>query len=78
MNRIEVLIISNKYDFSTDYVAYALQDLGVSYLRINRDEFLNYSIKFLPETEELYIVLNGEKFYASNTVVMTPSKVDIF
>jgi len=69
VNRIEVLIISNKYDFSTDYVAYALQELGVSYLRINRDEFLNYSIKFLPETEELYIVLNGEKFYASNTVL---------
>ena len=69
MNRIEVLIISNKRDFSTDYVAYALHELNVPYLRIDRDELLNYSIRFLPESEELHIELNGERFYTSSEIL---------
>jgi len=69
VNKTEVLIISNKRDFSTDYVCHALHELKVPYLRINRDEFLNYSIKFLPESEELYIELNQKKFYTSSNIL---------
>jgi len=66
VNKVEVLIISNKFDFTTDYVAYALQKLQASYLRINRDEFSCYSIKLFPENEELYIALGMERFFISS------------
>jgi len=66
VNKIEVLIISNKFDFTTDYVVLALRKLKVPYVRINRDEFLNYSIKLFLENEELHVDIDGKVFIISN------------
>jgi len=66
VNKVEVLIISNKFDFTTDYVVIALRELKISYVRINRDEFFNYSIKLLLEKEELHVDIDGELFVISN------------
>ena len=66
MNKIEVLIISNKFDFTTDYVVLALRELKIPYVRINRDEFFNYSIKVFLEKEELHVDINGKVFVLSN------------
>lgn len=44
MNDVDILIISDKLDFTTDYVCLELAQRGDSYLRVNRDEFAEYSI----------------------------------
>lgn len=44
MNDVEHLIVSNSFDFASDYICYELQRRGQKYLRINRDKFLDYSI----------------------------------
>lgn len=66
MNKVDVLIISNKFDFTTDYVVLALRELKIPYVRINRDEFLNYSIKVFLEKEELHVEIDGKVFNLSN------------
>lgn len=44
MNKVEILIISNTLDFTTDYVCLELYKRKSNYLRINRDEFQKYNI----------------------------------
>jgi hypothetical protein len=44
----KVLIISNQYDFSTDFVCVELERQNVIYWRINRDELEDYEINFDP------------------------------
>ena len=66
MNKTYVLIISNKFDFTTDYVVLALRELKIPYVRINRDEFFNYSIKVLVEKEEFHVDIGGKAFVLSN------------
>lgn len=43
-----VLILSNKFDFSTDLITIQLAREGVSYLRLNRDQFELYDIDLDP------------------------------
>jgi hypothetical protein len=43
-----VLIISNKFDFSTDFITVKLNKLKVEYLRLNRDELHDYEIELNP------------------------------
>ncbi|WP_452597116.1 ATP-grasp domain-containing protein [Pontimicrobium sp. MEBiC01747] len=53
----KVLLISNRYDFSTDFVAVELDKQNIEYIRINRDELKDYSIEFnpiIPETVGKY------------------------
>jgi hypothetical protein len=49
----EVLLISNRFDFSTDFIALELANQGVNFIRINRDELKDYSIEFDPIKPEL-------------------------
>lgn len=44
----EVLIISNKFDFSTDLITNKLREFNINYLRLNRDELGEYKIQFDP------------------------------
>lgn len=44
MNKVECLIISSSIDYSTDYICLELMDKGISYLRLNRDQFQFYDI----------------------------------
>lgn len=66
MNEVEILIISNKFDFTTDYITHELHKLGIPYVRINRDEFSSYGIKLSLSNEELYIKISGNKFIVTN------------
>lgn len=43
-----VLIISSRYDFSSDFIAVELENQKIPYLRINRDELKDYVIEFDP------------------------------
>lgn len=63
MNKIDVLIISTKYDFSTDYICIELHKRKSKYLRINRDEFKNYNVIFNINEEYLEIQIDDKKYF---------------
>lgn len=44
----EILIISSKLDFATDYITQSLAERGASYIRLNMDELKNYEIYLNP------------------------------
>lgn len=62
----EILIISNKYDFSTDYVIYKLEKLKANYLRLNQDELGNYKILMNPQEEYIECIYNNSSYKISN------------
>lgn len=49
----KVLLISNRFDFSTDFIAVELANQGVDFIRINRDELKDYTIEFDPIKPEI-------------------------
>ena len=49
----KVLLISNKFDFATDFIAVELNRQEVPYIRINRDELKDYRISFDPIKPEI-------------------------
>lgn len=59
---IDVLIISNKFDYSTDYICLNLEKENISYLRINRDNFHKYQVFFDLTKDTLEINLNKKKY----------------
>lgn len=61
VNNIDVLVISNKYDFTTDYICIELKKRGISYLRLNKDCFHNYKVDFNINSEELIVEVNSNK-----------------
>jgi hypothetical protein len=61
----EVLLISNRFDFSTDFIAIELASQGVSFIRINRDELKDYSIVFDPVKPEILGKYNDYSFTIS-------------
>lgn len=44
----EVLLLSNKHDYSTDHIAILLKSYGVKYLRLDRDTFNDMAISLFP------------------------------
>lgn len=61
----EVLLISNRFDFSTDFIAIELAKQGVDFIRINRDELKDYLIEFDPVKPELKAKYNDYLFTIS-------------
>lgn len=66
MNKVDILIISDTMDFTTDYICLELQRRNASYLRINRDKFKEYRIVFDIETLVIYITINYRKYIIDN------------
>jgi len=62
----EVLIISNKFDFSTDFVTNKLNQFGVSFLRLNRDDLYDYKIKLDPLEPSLYVAIDAYEYHVSD------------
>jgi hypothetical protein len=60
VNDVEILIVSDKLDFTTDYVCLELDRREANYLRINRDEFADYSISFNIDSTNLTINQNNK------------------
>ena len=61
----EILIISNKHDYSTDHITFQLHKMGASYLRLNRDQFLEFNISFIPTEQKLFGETNNFSFEIS-------------
>lgn len=66
MSKVEILIISDTMDFTTDYVCLELHRRNTSYLRINRDKFEEYKIVFDINSVILNITINSEKHIIDN------------
>lgn len=61
----KILLISNRFDFSTDFIAVELTNQGIEYIRINWDELKNYSIEFDPIRPEIRGKYNNYSFIVS-------------
>lgn len=61
----EVLLISNRFDFSTDFIALELANQDINFIRINRDELKDYSIEFDPIKPEIKAKYNDYSFTIS-------------
>lgn len=62
MSEVEHLILSSTLDFSTDYVCYEMNKRGLSYLRLNRDRFLSYLIRYRVESGSLEIKIGDNNY----------------
>ena len=62
----KVLLISNRFDFSTDFIAVELAAQNIEFIRINRDELKDYVIEFDPITPEIKATHNDYSFIISN------------
>ena len=62
MNEVEHLILSSTLDFSTDYICYELRQRGLPYLRLNRDRFLKYIVRYDVETKSLEIKIGDNNY----------------
>lgn len=58
----EILIISNKYDYSTDHITFQLNRMGAFYLRLDRDQFSNFKISFIPAEQNIFGETNNFSF----------------
>ncbi len=56
----EILIVSTKDDYATDYIAFYLNEINASYLRLNIDQLSDFSINIDPYLPEIYG--NGTNF----------------
>ena len=61
----EILLISNRFDFSTDFIAAELNKQNIEFIRINRDDLKDYVIKFDPTIPELVGEYKGYSFTIS-------------
>lgn len=62
---VNVLVISDKYDFTTDFVCIELERRGVNYLRLNRDEFHNYKIHIDTTNFDMYVTVGEYEYVVS-------------
>ena len=60
MNEVEHLVLSSTLDFSTDYVCLEMKNRGLSYIRLNRDRFADYSVEY--KENALRVIINGMKY----------------
>ena len=52
---VSVLILSGLYDFATDLICIELERIGVSYVRLNREQFAEYRIQLDPVARVLQL-----------------------
>ncbi len=66
MTHPEVVLISNKYDYSTDFIAVELRQRNICYIRINKDDLKNYDIEFDPVKQQLRGKFKKTSFIVTN------------
>lgn len=69
MNKpVDFLVISNKYDFTSDYICWQLHRFCKNYLRVNRDEFNSYQILWDINSCRLSIKIKDVLYLIDNTL----------
>jgi glutathione synthase/RimK-type ligase-like ATP-grasp enzyme len=64
VNKIDYLILSSSFDYSTDLVCYRLLERGCKYYRLNRDEFKKHRLCMDLQRQRLIIQAPGIEYYA--------------
>lgn len=62
---VDVLLISDKYDFTTDFVCIELERKETNYLRLNRDEFHNFKIQINSTCFDMLITVGETEYLVS-------------
>lgn len=62
MNSVKCLVVSSTFDYSSDIICYELERRGHSYLRINRDRFDKYEVRYVLAENKLEILINGQMY----------------
>lgn len=58
----QILILANKLDFASDYVAARLCQRGVPYLRLNNEDLPSLALNFFPSKQKLYVLAANSEF----------------
>lgn len=66
MNEIQCLILSSSLDYSTDLICLELENRGIKFFRLNRDQFRVMGIAFFIDGPELIIKSEGRSFVFNN------------
>ena len=69
VNEPQVLVLSNKYDYSTDYICIELEKRDIPYLRLNRDMFDSYEIVVDLQCKQMTIVINATTYLISDDIL---------
>lgn len=67
----KILILSNKFDFSTDLITNKLRENDVEFLRLNKDQLNECSIDFDPIQPILKIYFNDNEYIISEETLKT-------
>ena len=67
MSKVEILVISDTMDFTTDYICLELQRRNANYLRVKGDKFKNYKIVFDIGSLILNIIINAKEYVIDNS-----------
>ena len=78
MNKVDILVVSNKFDFTSDFVCIELEKRGARYLRINRDEFNSYRIQLDVLNSIMSISINEEMYQIDNGLVAVYYRAPIY
>ena len=60
--RPRILILSNRLDFACDYVVARLRESGVSYLRLNHEDFPSLDLALYPVEARVLVRIKGREF----------------
>lgn len=66
VNKINYLIISSTFDYSTDLICYELEKRKKKYLRLNRDCFTEYNISYNLEEDSLFVQVSRDVYKIEN------------
>lgn len=69
MNNVDVLLISNKFDYTTDFVCIELDKRNISYLRLNKDNLSNCNIHFDINSGKLSTIINCKKYIINDNLL---------
>ena len=62
----EILILSNRHDFASDYIAAELKKRRKSYLRLNQEDFANTDLNLFPTESRLTVKFEDKEFEINN------------
>lgn len=65
MNNVNILIISNSLDFTSDYVYIELDQRNAKYLRFNRDQFDKYQVVYDVGAGNITVKTNSTRYCIS-------------
>lgn len=78
VNNVEYLLISSTIDYSTDLIAYELEQRNQSYLRINRDKFAEYKVLYSLESNSLSVEIHGQIYMITDALKAVYFRAPVF